>query len=514
MATIERQLQQNLNKIENWATSNGFKFSKRKTQCVHFCQLRKQHDDPVLHLYGSPIPVVEESKFLGILFDRKLSFIPHIKYLKAKCLKALNLLKVLSHTSWGADRTTLLKLYRSLVGSKLDYGCIIYGSARKSYLQMLDPIHNQGLRLALGAFRTSPVASLYVEADEPSLYSRREKLSLQYAVRLAANPSNPAHEVTFPPNYVNLYEQKPKAIKSFGIRISPLLESANIKPQNIEKHFTPNIPAWCMKPPEILFDLHSGKKSESKPHILKDDFRKMQSRYNNYQQIYTDGSKEDSKVGCAVISDNHSNMQRIPDDSSIFTAEAKAIDLALDFITTCDAHNKFIIFSDSLSVLKAMNHTSSKNPQVQKLLEKCHDMSFQLIKKLLSVGFLVIQVSKGMRWQISKQKQRFHKNQLLLKFHFPILSHLSINISWKNGKLHGITALVINFLTSNQLVVNTNQLFETLEEKKQFQLDSAQVMQESLIHTYYKVKSSHNVLVATHHLLYVTSFWNVATLHQ
>ena len=71
--------------------------------------------------------------------------------------------------------------------------------------------------------------------------------------------SNPAHEVTFPPNYNDLYEQKPKAIKSFGIRISPLLESANIKPQNIEKHFTPNIPAWCMKPPEILFDLHSGK---------------------------------------------------------------------------------------------------------------------------------------------------------------------------------------------------------------------------------------------------------------
>ena len=60
MATIERQLQQNLNKIENWATSNGFKFSKSKTQCVHFCQLRKQHDDPVLHLYGSPIPVVED----------------------------------------------------------------------------------------------------------------------------------------------------------------------------------------------------------------------------------------------------------------------------------------------------------------------------------------------------------------------------------------------------------------------------------------------------------------------
>ena len=61
-------------------------------------------------------------------------------------------------------------------------------------------------------------------------------------------------------------------------------------------------------------------------------------------------------------------MQRIPDDSSIFTAEAKTVDLALIyFIRTCDTNNKFIRFSDSLSVLNAMNHTCSKNPQIQKL---------------------------------------------------------------------------------------------------------------------------------------------------
>ena len=69
----------------------------------------------------------------------------------------------------------------------------------------------------------------------------------------------------------------------------------------------------------------------------------------------------------------------MPDDSSIFTAEAKAIDPAysltiLDFISTCDAYNKLIIFSDPLSVLKAMNHTRSKNPQIQKNLEKCHEL--------------------------------------------------------------------------------------------------------------------------------------------
>ena len=47
------------------------------------------HADPKLHIYGTQIPVVKEAKFLGLIFDHKLSFIPHIKALKAKCLKAL-----------------------------------------------------------------------------------------------------------------------------------------------------------------------------------------------------------------------------------------------------------------------------------------------------------------------------------------------------------------------------------------------------------------------------------------
>ena len=43
-------------------------------------------------------------------------------------------------------------------------------------------------------------------------------------------------KLQIPPNYLDLCEQNSKAIKSFGIRISPLLESANSKPQNVEKN--------------------------------------------------------------------------------------------------------------------------------------------------------------------------------------------------------------------------------------------------------------------------------------
>ena len=93
-------------------------------------------------LNKTPIKVVKEVKFLGLLLDSKLSFIPHIKALKTKCLKALDLLKVISSTKWGGDEQTLLHLYRSLVRSKLDYGSIIYGSARPSYIKQLDTVHH------------------------------------------------------------------------------------------------------------------------------------------------------------------------------------------------------------------------------------------------------------------------------------------------------------------------------------------------------------------------------------
>ena len=102
-------------KFRSGPWENSFKFSKTKTKCMHFCQLRGFHNDPVLKLDGVEIPVVDQYKLLGVIFDRKLSFIPQINYLKGKCHKALQLLRVVAHTDWGADKSTLLKLYSSLV---------------------------------------------------------------------------------------------------------------------------------------------------------------------------------------------------------------------------------------------------------------------------------------------------------------------------------------------------------------------------------------------------------------
>ena len=59
----------------------------------------------------------------------------------------------------------------------------------------------------------------------------------------------------------------------------------------------------------------------------------------------------------------------------LLTAEAKAIDLGLEFVNTCTYTDTFVIFSDSFLVLQALTHSSAKNSQIQHSLLKHHGFS-------------------------------------------------------------------------------------------------------------------------------------------
>ena len=107
MALAERRIQLGINNVVKWADTIGFKFSYNKTVVIHFCKIRKFHLDPDLYLKNHRIPCVEETRFLGLIFDKKLTWVPHLKAVKTKCMKALEILRVLNHTTWGSDRKTL-----------------------------------------------------------------------------------------------------------------------------------------------------------------------------------------------------------------------------------------------------------------------------------------------------------------------------------------------------------------------------------------------------------------------
>ena len=60
----------------------------------------------------------------------------------------------------------------------------------------------------LGAFRMSPVESLYAEANEAPANIRSNKLATQYYAKLKSCPSNPVYNVAFHPRYGELFEKE------------------------------------------------------------------------------------------------------------------------------------------------------------------------------------------------------------------------------------------------------------------------------------------------------------------
>ena len=369
---VERALQLSVNSVQSWVSDNGFKFSPTKTTCVHFTQRRGVFPDPNIVIEGTPVPTATEVKFLGVIFDQKLNFISHIKYLRNSCQKALDVLRVVGHTDWGADRTVLLRLYRSLVRSKLDYGCIVWGSARKSYTQMLDPIHHQGIRICLGAFRTSPVESLYVEAGEPSLYSRRIRLAMNYVLKLRSNPDNPAYKCVFKPSLVEEFENSATAIPPLSLRVRPHFEKAGIDLEQVEETLFPVSPPWKLPTPEVWFDLTKFQKSNTPDHIYKEELNSLLEFVPGFHRIFTDGSKsEDGKAGAAAVSMEHPHQpfkHRLLDNSSIYSAELQAILLALKKVYQSKDTN-FLILSDSKSSLEALNSKKMDHPLLVEILE-------------------------------------------------------------------------------------------------------------------------------------------------
>ena len=211
---------------------------------VHFCRIHRIHPDPDICIKGQRIPCVQEARFLGLTFDRRLTWVPHLKSLKGKCLEALKIFKALAHTSWGADRKMLLRLYKALILSKISYGCEVYSSALPSRLKMLDSIHHAGIRLATGAFKSSPIQSLLVEAGEMPLELHRQNLACRYWFKVQRLPNSLAFKSLVKENFFRFYETHPKLPQPFGFRVRQLLNNFNLKRDVVIPFKIPVIPPW------------------------------------------------------------------------------------------------------------------------------------------------------------------------------------------------------------------------------------------------------------------------------
>ncbi|GFT02051.1 putative RNA-directed DNA polymerase from transposon X-element [Trichonephila clavipes] len=328
---------------------------------------------PEIRIRDVNIPVVPYVSFLGVIFDRRLTFLPHILHLRKKCEKSLNLLKVLSNTSWGADRASLLRVYQYVVLSRMDYDCAIYGSACNSALKKPDPVHHMALRICSGAFRTLPVQSFYVNCNQIPLDLRQRKLSLAYYFKILSVPSHPLKNVYKSTSMKRLYDARPSNTRPFMDMMKLLITELDLPNVDIQQRNPLLFQPWNTPRCHYTNPFANYSKSTVTRVIFQRVFAYHRSQYSGFSAIYTDGSKRADYVGCGVVIEDNMLGYRLDPSCSVFSTEAVAIYRALQSIDF-NIPRKYCIYTDSMSQgfrYSILLATESRRNNRQRASEQC-----------------------------------------------------------------------------------------------------------------------------------------------
>ena len=125
-------------------------------------------------------------KYLGVIFDNKLTFSQHIKRVRQHAWAASHTLRKLSNRFWGLSFATAIRLYVSFVCPHLEYACPVWSTAAKSILDTLEPIQSSALRNACGAKSSTSRAALQTYCGVWPLQTRRDFLSVSQFLRIRA----------------------------------------------------------------------------------------------------------------------------------------------------------------------------------------------------------------------------------------------------------------------------------------------------------------------------------------
>ncbi|KAJ4438086.1 hypothetical protein ANN_14025 [Periplaneta americana] len=135
-------LQNDLNRINDWAIANKMKINSLKNKAISFTRKRNQ----IIASYtlgGETIPEVNKCKYLGITFSSDLGWGEHVTDTVGKAWRALHfVMRVLRK---GSDKSKEIA-YKSLVRPVMEYGAACWDPYRLEHVKTLEKIQKRALK--------------------------------------------------------------------------------------------------------------------------------------------------------------------------------------------------------------------------------------------------------------------------------------------------------------------------------------------------------------------------------
>ena len=357
-----KKLQYPTNELIELLKSRGFKVNVAKTQCILFRTKNKINN--YITLDGVKVNLSDSVKYLGVILDRRLTFVEHIdNILVPKGEKGLHILKYLRGKKWGLKPTLLKQLYQNYVQPKMSYGeelfeeQIVQGQVvGKSAQLRLDKIQNRALETITRCIQGTTTMGMSVLTGIPPLSIKRKEKRANLWCRIVHNPNNPAREI-----YSKKWETDKRSHrkgKETGItrNTNNILDKMNLQAHMIAPK-TNKEDYWNLNTINVDIELSKqiNKTEDTPTHSKNITIDYINKHYKHYHKVYTDGSKEGREVGAGIYDETTGSQisYKLNDNLSITSAELIAIKMAIENIPNTNKE-EILICTDSLGSCKAL----------------------------------------------------------------------------------------------------------------------------------------------------------------
>ena len=369
--TAIHRIQEAVTSVNMWTKRWALNLNRSKTVSMHFTLGHKETIN--LSIQDHPIPQVETTKFLGVILDTRLTWAAHIDATEAKALKSLSIMRKLAGTKWGANSKILKQVYAGLVRPITEYASTTWMTASNSHKDKLDKVQNAGLRIILGAMKSTPISEMEKTADIEPLERRRQYKTLTLAEKAKRLPSHPIHE--------KLKAKTKNRLKRKTLN-HHVKELQTPRKDMLGDQVEPLQPdPWIPKQGSIVFNCKvpgiesKGKLPPQEMKVLTLEMIRTKFPSHSWIHSYTDGSADQAvqNGGCGIYTiypDKSSSSVSIPAGKNCTNYKAEVLALSTAAHNLGELQGKNIVFlTDCLSTIEDLESGPTDTPS-KELLEK------------------------------------------------------------------------------------------------------------------------------------------------
>ena len=193
------QGQDYINILEDWLTTNRLKVSETKSTVTLVTPYNQEYNThPHITLYGTPITLSQNPTILGVTYDNGMTFKTHTDNINTKAKSRLNVLRALSHTTYGHSKEDITTTYKQYIRPILTYAHTAWQpDLARVHRTKLQTTQNTALRIATCCTATSPQGHLH---DETHVLPLKYHWDMRgtHIYNSTVDPNHPLHHMQAP----------------------------------------------------------------------------------------------------------------------------------------------------------------------------------------------------------------------------------------------------------------------------------------------------------------------------